>query len=352
MVVEQEKTQKRKKECSTDFDGKEGELLAIDMREPMVSSLPFVEGSRLSMLTRVSHEGNEQKNSEGVWGIYLTRKMLRKLGYREDENGNNGKLIDTHFCMDLYGEKIVRLAGIIDSLPNDTTSDYNILIDKNLYRSAYRDRKDKKLANFDKVTLYIDPEHPAKFIHAVECASSRVYGVLAGCSRELNLKINENLDYAFRVEGGFDKIKQAISLGSFFKQVSVGILVAFLFLAALLTLKISTSYILQNERSLCVMRAFGASVWQVLYLILLQFTIILLPGLAMASMLAFYIWPTIAEPMALLLNVNSSAVLFSSKDAVNILSIVGGTLLLGCFMAVFGWWAGSRWIGERLKQVG
>ena len=339
-----------KKDCATmAHRGSAGELLAVDMSEPMVQSLTYLEGHNIASLMKTPYKPVRLRNVDNEWGIYLTRKMLLRLGISPEEGAG---AIDKHFCLDLHGKKIVWLAGIVERFPSDSSSDYQMLVSNQFFKTAFRDKKKRKLTTYHKASLYLDVEHPADFIRSVECASTAIREIGgSNCDGGMQEYFQEKIGFTFLVEGGFDKVRDAISLGKLFKDMSAMILISFLFLVVLLTLKNSASYILTNERSLCVMRAFGASVWQVLYMVLLQFVVILIPAVAVCVALAYFVWPPLSEPLAETLKIEPAALDFTLRDSMKIGFVMIGALLLGCLLAVLNWWSNSRWIADRLKQV-
>ena len=352
------------------------DAMAVSLNEPMIARLTYLQGKTMAGLRRgampdIGDMKWQMLDGSNNGGILVTRQLLARLGYENDQP------LPRHLCIELFGKKeVVRVISVVESLPNDGTSDYHVLMRASFYKNRYNRQGEEDdsgirrnirpvLTTYDKAAVYIDKNRMHEFVDVMEEISRRVdvdEKIDLGCGKEnrrntLACKVEDlgiRQAISIRAETGFEKIKQAIQMGDLFKAALVAVLFAFAVFTILLTIRILSAYITQNERSLCVMRAFGARWRQIMIFIGMQLLIMLLPGIVIAGGLAFFLWPAFVLEQQLpdLLGIPAQAVLFGFADVTRAVAALVAVLFVGCLWAVSVWWWQSRWVGERLKLLG
>ena len=155
-----------------------------------------------------------------------------------------------------------------------------------------------------------------------------------------------------KAETGLSKIRSAMSAGNAARVFAGGAAFATLLLGIVLIALLANSYLTENERSLCVMRAFGLSGLQTFELTVLQLfhhfpVCICCIDSAARRRLAL---PCRRTPGAA--GIGVSLLFFRLGD----FALVGGlflaVLVLSTALVVWSWSRRTRWIAERLQQVG
>lgn len=322
------------------------EALAVNMAEPFVSRIKHFSGPSLKKLNTGLYQPRQLEQGSGIFEVYITlkfaRKLYRRLGHSEDTPLKQ----HSHFCLrilDTY--KPVKIAGIVDRIPGDRGAKFQILTTTRHLQAALRASKIKR-KGYRTAAIYLDPKRVGDFVDRIGAFAAKGVSVRVGRGRK-----SRRAKLTFETENGLAKITEALKLGQFFQVVTQGTVLIIMFLAAVITGIISRNYIIQNERSLCVMRAFGIGTLRILRMMLMQFTILLLPVFALIGALGYMVWPVVVADVGPLLGVTSSKLALTINEGLLIAGIFVTLVFGGCFVAMTFWWQSSRWIAERLKEI-
>ena len=322
----------------------EPEMIALDPKEPMVRQLDYWDGPSLRALhpatppnfTGPDFGGRFRVRKEGLDGVVVTKSFLKKrLGYTDSE------LIDPYMCVQLFlsaeegeGWRVVKILSVVSALPNDSGSDYDVALDSDLYaRESARARNPRPDPLYHKIAFYIDP---------------------VWLERDLNffsLLVDRGAT-GMKAETGLSKIRSAMSAGNAARVFAGGAAFATLLLGIVLIALLANSYLTENERSLCVMRAFGLSGLQTFELTVLQLFIIFLFAFAALTVLLAGVWPYLAGELAGAAGIGVNLLFFQPGDFVLVGGLFLAVLVLSTALVVWSWSRRTRWIAERLQQVG
>jgi predicted lysophospholipase L1 biosynthesis ABC-type transport system permease subunit len=153
-------------------------------------------------------------------------------------------------------------------------------------------------------------------------------------------------------ESGLNKIKSALGAGNAATVFAGGAAFATLLLSAVFIVLLAHGYLTENERSLCVMRAFGLTSWQTIWLTSFQLFVIFLFAFVVLAVLLLLGWPHAAAWLASAVELEPEALYFHGTE----LALVGFgflfVLAVSSTIVVLLWRRRTKWIAERLQQVG
>ncbi len=323
------------------------EILAVDMSEPFVSRIKHLTGPSLKELTKTGYHPKRLRQGSGIFEVYVTKpfakKLFRRLGVPESAPLHE----HTHFCLRLFDTySPVKIAGIVDHMPNDRRGSNFQLLTTTIHLKAAMRESDIKRRGYQTAAIYLDPGNVGDFVDRIRTYEDSGVPVRVGRSSRAR-----RATLAFETGDGFNNIVEALKLGKLFGRVTWYAVWMIVFLAAVVTGIRSRNYILQNERSLCVMRAFGIRTVGILRMMLMQFAVLLLPVFFLIAALGYLVWPVVVADVAPLLEVTPGALALTWTEG---LFFAGSFLLIvfgGCLAAIFFWWRSSRWIADRLKEI-
>jgi phosphonate transport system ATP-binding protein len=271
------------------------------------------------------YDRRDERNGAIVTSTFISAV----LGFRR------GEAIDRYFCLQLFDAwYVIRIDSIVDSLPNDHESDYHLLVDHGFYQYAL---KTQSPARFDKLALYIDAATPARLKRYDEFLRQRAEAVIKGQS---------NLEQ----ETTLARIQAALALGVLLGTFAGASAIVVLIVTLVLVVLMAMNFISENERALCVMKAFGLGGPAVARVLLGQMLIIgtfAFAALVLALQLA---WVPIVARLGDL-GISRELLLFSLDDYLSVGVYSAGALALGCTVAVFWWTRRSRWVAERMQLI-
>lgn len=321
------------------------DMLALSLDEPLVSRLRHFTGKvtpeGVEKLQPVAFKPLERgKSKAGVYNAYVSMRLLRRLARQSGKEMGIGST----FCVDVLGDhKPVRIAGIIDRLPEGVRGrQYELMVNVDI--ASHRCRN-KKYRCFLLAAAYIDHNRVEEFMEHMERWSTE--GVRVRPTPRTRSRV-----LRFNLGDAFTKIRDSLALASVFGSAAIGAVAAIIFLVATLTGINAHMNILQNERSLCVMRAFGIGTVRIFGMLLLQFAVVLALPLLLAILLSHFVWPAVVPGVATATQLSPGTVSFDWLQTMVILGIFALIVILGCLMATVYWWWSSRWIAQRLKEIG
>ena len=333
--------------CSEEQLNPSVDMLAASMDEPFIPRLKFYRGSVPGHLAGTAyHRPEYMKNNNNVHAIFITRGLarqlagkLKKITGQDVPIGAGGAL-----CLDVNGKmKKARVAGIVESLPEGVRGrHYGILAAPGLAGEKRWGRQ----KYYPLAAIYTDGQRLESFMRFVQKWKSRGVKVrpLPGKRRKVTLRLD--------MGDAFTKINDALVLSSVFNQAAEGAVVIIIFLTIAMTGISAHSYILRNERSLCVMRAFGIGAPGIWFMMLLQFAMLLAAPLAFVLAMTHGIWPAMAADVARAVGLQEQAVAMSWGQSAWFIFLFLSIIVIGCGLATLYWWWNSRWIAERLKEIG
>jgi ABC-type lipoprotein export system ATPase subunit len=341
------------------------EFLAVDMAEPFVGHLTHLRGDSYEKLVRTPYSPEVMLSGSGIRGIFMARgtfrRVLSSLGVGTTGSisssayaANSGRLL---LCMQIYGSShLVEVYGVIDELPSDSLANYQILMAKQHFREFLDKRQRERFGGLldsggtlgdghHKAAIYLDRTDPQSFVTRVTQISQE--GIPLSSDGDHEVK-----NMAFSLETGFNKILKALSLGATFERIGVTAVAMIALMSGLVTFILSRIYITQNEKSLCVMRAFGVSIWRMLWLIVLQFAILVVPAMIVVGAVGFYFWPAVVPDLAEVLGTAPGKLELTPGSFLVITGAFASVIVAGSVAALIVWWFQSRWVADRLKEIG
>ena len=276
--------------------------------------------------------------TDGLHGVTVTRAFLASaLLYRRDES------IDRYFCLEFESNwHVVRIDSVVDGLPNDHESDYHLLLEHDLFmhmvKKADEGRQLTDKRPFQKLAMYlVDAEQSGRFESYDRFLREQAEKTTKGRS-------------ALEQETTLSRVRSALALGEQLRLIALaGALVATI-VTLVLVIYMAVTYILENERALCVLKAFGLRAGSIFRLLLWQMLALWIAAFGLLAAVLTFGWPHLLDRLGTSQDVRA-LMQFPALDLVWVAVYSLGGVLFGCVLAVV-WWAGqSRWVAQRLQQL-
>ena len=330
-----------KRACASPPDGDDpptftnAAVLSISPGEPAIRQMRYREGASIGTLQRLRRPPVDdtwgQPDADEVMGAIVSDRLLdilRRTG-RTPESAVLGK----YLC--IYGPnwRLVRIVGIVEQLPKeDLVPAVHVLVPHALYEDKHNNQPGQNgpAPGYDSEAIYF--------------ADPRLVSLYKPYFQKLSGEGTILPDAFQRIQKGLETSRTLTDLVG---SIVYGVIAFSTLLVGLLTF----FFIRQNEKSLCVMRAFGVRLRHVIGLVTLQTLMIWAAALA-ATMLVG--WP-IAGPLRQLLiermELSESALHLTPSVWLAQVALMTLFVVLAAAMASTAWWLRTRAVGDRLKEL-
>ena len=308
-------------------------VVSTSSREPVLRQMRYRVGTSIATLRTLPQPPPIDLRPDGdeITGVIVTDRLLDQL------RALNGKPADAplgkYLCIHGPRWHLVRIAGIVENLPKeDLVPALHVLQPYSLYEAAGNERP-----NATGRALSYDSE-------AIHFADPRLIGMYKDFFDTLPGQGTILPDAFQRIQKGLQTSRTITDLVGY---MVYGV-VAF---AGLLVCLLTSFFIGQNEKSLCVMRAFGVRLYHIVGLVSLQMLIvwaialgvtILLGAAALPLGLSLLIGPTQMEL------ISPSAVLDAWVQAIVAMT---AAVVIAAAVASTTWWRSTPSVGDRLKEL-
>jgi ABC-type lipoprotein export system ATPase subunit len=286
-------------------------------------------------LLRVGSLDLERGATEDIPPIGVSRAFaVNALDFRNDATR------DPFICVRFKSWQVVRIAHVLDQLPSDGETEYQLLFTPPLYFEAVR-------------ATYDSPEVQERMLAAYETAAIYLSpGTATGILDYVSDLVTENgsAGDGLSTEPGFKKIKAAVEGWVLSQGIAWAAILGALGLSSILIVVSMVNRITENDKALCVMRAFGMKFGDIFLFVFLQAVIFFIVGGALGLLIAYLGWPLIVPRIAGALEVVDAAagpgpVLLRSYP------LFALALTVSCLVATGYWWRKSKQIAQRLQRL-
>ena len=240
---------------------------------------------------------------------------------------------DPFMCVRLREWHVVRISHILDQIPSDGNSHFHLLLPPPLYmRDAASELKEQQYAA---AAIYVPFEKVDETLGYIAALASRQ---------------GEQGRQLVTAEAGFRKIRAAVDVWSFSKHLTWIAILAALGLSAIQIVLSAANKISENDKGLCVMRAFGMKFWDIYLFVWLQSLVLFVFSALITLCIVYLSWPLIAPAAASILGVSELAL--DPQAAINIsIEAFAIVMTVSCFFATVFWWRKSRFVARRLQRL-
>lgn len=286
-------------------------------------------------LTRVGSIDLTRGPNEHIPLIGASRAfVVNALDFRNDATR------DPFVCVKFKNWRLVRIAHVLDQLPGDGETEYQMLFPPPLHFEAVRERyespkvQERMTAAYDSIAIYLRPNTAEAALQYVSDLAGR----------------RENPGGGITAETGFKKIRAAIEGWTVSRGIGWAAIIGALGLSAMLIVVSMVSRITENDKALCVMRAFGMRFADVFLFVWLQAVVFFIAAGAAGLVITYFGWPLIVPRVADTLGLDASTV---GPGSVLLPSYSGFAVVLtvSCIAATFFWWRQSKHIAQRLQRL-
>jgi putative ABC transport system ATP-binding protein len=280
---------------------------------------------------------------EDIASIGVSRAFaVNALDFRNDATR------DPFICVKFRNWQVVRIAHVLDQLPNDGETEYQMLFPPPVHFEAVRARYDspqvqkRMLAAYDTAAIYLDGGN------AQSVKTDTATGILDYVSDLVTN--NGNASDGLSTEPGFRKIKAAVEGWVLSQGIAWVAILGALGLSSILIVVSMVNRITENDKALCVMRAFGMKFADVFLFVFLQAVIFFVVGGALGLLVAYLGWPLIVPRIAGALDIVDGA---SGPGSVLLRSypLFALAVIVSCLVATGYWWRKSKQIAQRLQRL-
>ena len=298
-------------------------ILVADTREPVFAALEYLHGTSPATLAATDATPILQGLSD-VPVVGVSRHLVERiLGY--DANHT----IDDYFCVYLRAWRLVRMSHIVTRLPSDGEDTFDIVVQRALYLKALPKRDAPP--DYASAAIYIEPASVEKTLNYL----SGIVGMPGGLS----------------AEGGFRKIKAALELWNLTSFVLLFAKWAAFFLTGALIVRAAWTEIIENDKALCVLRAFGMKAGHIFLFVWFQATTILSIALALSLPLTFAASRYFAYDLPSVLELKQDALPSVASALGRAVGYFALIVTLGCIAATAYWWQQSKLVAQRLQRL-
>jgi putative ABC transport system ATP-binding protein len=244
---------------------------------------------------------------------------------------------DRYFCLSFgqgesgQGEwRLMKVANIVTHLPHEQLTDYGVLVSTSVFRDAVKAATGRE-AFYTTEAVYINaPRQIDGYRNYFEWLRT-----------EANAALPDS----------FEQIKKSIDSSFNIQSIATWIILGVVAIGAVLIFMLTYSFILKNEKSLCVMRAFGLPRGKIAQIVIFQMLLIWAPALVAAAGVLLATHMFAVELLASAIDVAPEAV--ASSLARWPLTALEFTALIASisWLSVMIWWRQTKWIGARLKDL-
>lgn len=286
-------------------------------------------------LIRVGNINLNRRANEDIPLIGASRAfVINALNFRDNVNR------DPFICVKFKDWRVVRIAHVLDQLPSDGEAEYQMLFPPPLHFEALRQRyespqvREQMTAAYDTVAIYLSPAMAAETLQYVAELASHNADTRAGLV----------------AEPGFKKIKAAIDGWAISRGIARTAILGALALSSILIVVAMANRITENDKGLCVMRAFGMRFTDVFLFVWLQALIFFVTGGALGLLIVYLAWPGLAARVFGAFDVGTDSfppgpVLLLSY------SLFAAAMTISCLVATGLWWSRSKQIAQRLQRL-
>lgn len=331
------------KACPAD-DGVESvvDVLAVTYGprpEPVLSYLKYLdfasEPSTIRQLALTSPATKfDEKDDDGIRLVIVTRNFLTsQLGYSSEDAETP---VDRYFCMKLFPTSrdpahLVRIAHIVIDLPKEPSVPYfGVVISRDFYESAYQQQKNMRPQVYSTTAVYINaPERVDDYL-----------SFLRGLAENTAV-----------LPDSFGEIKQGMVASQAISNLSKAIIIGVGVFGIVMIGSMAYSFIEKNEKSLCVVRAFGLSRRKLFGIVAWQMLMVWLVAVLVLSPVLIFVGPAAVSRTAVLLNVSVETLSWSYNQWPLVALFFSAVIVAVCFVTVMRWWSRTTSLGVRLKEL-
>jgi hypothetical protein len=237
-------------------------------------------------------------------------------------------------CIRLRGWHVVRITHILDQIPSDGNSHFQLLVPPPLYMSDLPSEL-KEQQQYAAAAIYLPFEKVDETLRYVADLAARQ----SEEGREL-----------LTAEAGFRKIRAAVDAWSFSKHLTWIAILAALGLSAIQIVLSTANKISENDKGLCVMRAFGMKFWDIYLFVWLQNLVLFGVSALIAVGVVYLCWPLVVPAAANGLGVEEAVLDPQAAIGVSV-GAFAIVMTVSCFCATMFWWRKSRFIARRLQRL-
>jgi ABC-type lipoprotein export system ATPase subunit len=321
----------------------QADVLAISVDpipEPVLSVMQYLDvevTGDLINLRRIKPTRLEWQDGNGIFGVLVTPELFKfGLQYLSRDDLNSGERVDRYFCLDLYsGRYLVHAIGIVEKTPKEELVErYDVLVPHALHQHAHASRPGyagDKIDYYNTEALYVEePKLISEYRSFLE---------------DLGAGRTTILPDAFR------QISKGLETSDELTRLSTAIVYGVILFAGLIVGMIAYSFIRENEKSLCVMRAFSVRQYHVVWLVMFQILGVWLIALLVALCLVQVSNTPLLMWLADALEVKVAVLGSPRVDWMEYALTFTAILCSACWVTVLYWWYKTDAVGERLKQL-
>jgi hypothetical protein len=149
----------------------------------------------------------------------------------------------------------------------------------------------------------------------------------------------------------FEEIKKGIEASHNIKAVATAIISGVFGIGIVLIAMLAHSFIHKNEKSLCVLRAFGLSWRKIAAMVTVQMMLIWCLALALVCPVLILAGPAVLSYGAKTIKIPHDALAASFGQWPLVAVVFTIVIVIISLMTVGYWWRSTRWVGTRLKEI-
>jgi putative ABC transport system ATP-binding protein len=251
---------------------------------------------------------------------------------RRDEPGSGSKR-DMYFCLSLgQGHwRLMHVAHVVKRLPHEQLIDYPVLISKTVYFDAFKEAKNRE-PSYVSEAIYINAPHRInlyqEFFERLKDPSTKA-----------------------ELPESFAEIKKGIDSSYNIQNIAATIMGVLVAIGCALIFMMTHFFILKNEKSLCVMRAFGLSQSKIARIVIAQMLFVWGVAFAIVAVLLRAAETFATAPLARVVEVAPGALGSSLASWPPIALAFTALIVFISWFSVWWWWRQTKWIGNRLKEL-
>jgi ABC-type lipoprotein export system ATPase subunit len=326
----------------------DADILSIDTAEPAMEQLRYLKGTALSDLAPVAkappadamRRAMDPDDKDNLMGVIVSRQLIERLHAARPPVGgaqaSRAIPLAKHLCM--FGPEegrwqLVRVVGIVDALPKEQLVDaVHVMIPHAMFEHVYKRKvgETSGLPGYNSEAIYFkDPR------------------LVSTYKKFLELRQEEGtvLPDAFnQIQKGLETSKSLTDLVSYILFGVVGF-------AMLLVGLLTSSFITENEQSLCVLRAFGVRLRHIVWLVGLQMFIIWGAALIFAFAIVWLLAPRLETAMIEQMGLTAHGLRGTLSGWYEMIAMMTLSILLASGISSASWWFSTPNVGDRLKEL-